>query len=371
LGLRQVETVRGGETNDHGEFRIDGLNPGEYILRVVPQLLAERTPGEPWLPTRDVKITVKAGEETKLDDLTMGSVRGGMLRVRMINETGETLQSSYNKFLHWRSAGGSAKSVMVPMLIMGGPERAEIPLTPGRYEIVTGWSRNTGTPLGVGRAIVDIAQRDAEVEIPVRKGVRLSGQVLIDQGPRQAPLSGLRCDVRSDMTVNFFATSAQDGSFVIHNVIPAVYRMNCAGLPADAFIARIMQGERDVIKNGVDVVAATDTTVMVHAFAGGGTIEGTILNFAGPNFSNAAVALISDAPGTGHLSQIVASDQKGGFTIRAVAPGDYHLYAWNEIDGSAYLNPDFMKNYEGQGTPVKVERGQKVQAITKLLDNPR
>src|SRR5689334_15279407 len=68
--LRPAATGRGGETNDHGEFRIDAVDPGEYLVYVATPMLSERVPGESWVPVfypgtpderRAMPVVVKSG----------------------------------------------------------------------------------------------------------------------------------------------------------------------------------------------------------------------------------------------------------------------------------------------------------------------
>jgi hypothetical protein len=50
------------------------------------------------------------------------------------------------------------------------------------------------------------------------------------------------------------------------------------------------------------------------------------------------------------------------------------LFAWESLDGEAYLNPDFLKNYEGQGSALRVGEGERksvqVQVIPDAEEQP-
>ena len=240
--LRQAGTGRGGETNERGEFRIEAVDPGDYLLYVAPPLLSERAPGESWVAVfypgtpderRALPVVAKSGSTTTVDDIAMPSVRGGALRIHMTNKTGEPIQSTLVKYLHWRGGDSAGNRVMVPLLIMGGAERAEIPVTPGHYEIVAGWARSNGAPIGFGSATVDVSEGPVNAEISVTKPQRLTGRVQLEPPSGQAkPAGNVRCDVRNEAFGNSFATSAQDGSFAIENLPPARYRIDCSSLPA-------------------------------------------------------------------------------------------------------------------------------------------
>jgi hypothetical protein len=35
------------------------------------------------------------------------------------------------------------------------------------------------------------------------------------------------------------------------------------------------------------------------------------------------------------------------------------VLAWESVEGEAYYNPEFLKNYEGQGSGVRVSEGER------------
>lgn len=52
------------------------------------------------------------------------------------------------------------------------------------------------------------------------------------------------------------------------------------------------------------------------------------------------------------------SDQTGRFSLRGLRPGDYTVYAWENVEGEAYYNPDFLKANDGQGTTLHISEGE-------------
>jgi len=54
--------------------------------------------------------------------------------------------------------------------------------------------------------------------------------------------------------------------------------------------------------------------------------------------------------------RVAISDQSGNFVIGGVVPGDYVLFAWQDIERGQYLDADFIQ-YEDMGRPIHVEEG--------------
>ena len=78
--------------------------------------------------------------------------------------------------------------------------------------------------------------------------------------------------------------------------------------------------------------------------------------------------LVNRPPAQSHLPsgvtwhQTATSDLSGQFTFKSVAPGDYRVYAWEDVEYSAWMDPDFMKPLESRGEAVSVTEGGR-QAI--------
>ena len=132
---------------------------------------------------------------------------------------------------------------------------------------------------------------------------------------------------------------------------------------------QIKQGEKDAIKDGITVGSADEANVVVTLGSSAGLVEGTVIDSSGGKVPAALIALVPDAPlrGAFYLYRTTTSDQNGTFSIRAVAPGTYRLFAWTEVDGAAYKNAEFLKKYDDKGTAVKVDRSTKATAPLTLL----
>jgi hypothetical protein len=62
---------------------------------------------------------------------------------------------------------------------------------------------------------------------------------------------------------------------------------------------------------------------------------------------------------------LASSNSKG------IAPGNYKLFAWEEIEDGAWQSSDFRKNYVGQGTAVHVEAGGRTATVGDLSAIPQ
>jgi hypothetical protein len=83
----------------------------------------------------------------------------------------------------------------------------------------------------------------------------------------------------------------------------------------------------------------------------GGTVQGTVADSPA-----ASVVLVPNDPRRSRIDlyKIATADESGRFRLTAVAPGDYKIFAWEFVDGGAWLDPAFLRQYEDRGTPVRV-----------------
>jgi hypothetical protein len=67
------------------------------------------------------------------------------------------------------------------------------------------------------------------------------------------------------------------------------------------------------------------------------------------------------------LYKAAVSDSKGSFTMSGVAPGQYSLFAWESLPGTAYMSAEFMAPYETKGQAVTITEGAVANTEVKLI----
>jgi hypothetical protein len=64
------------------------------------------------------------------------------------------------------------------------------------------------------------------------------------------------------------------------------------------------------------------------------------------------------------------SDASGRFRLQGIVPGDYLLFAWEDVEPGAWRDPDFLRPFESLGRLVRVQaNNNQVDAIT-MISNP-
>jgi hypothetical protein len=146
-------------------------------------------------------------------------------------------------------------------------------------------------------------------------------------------------------------------------VPPGTYFVELAGQGggnSDWYVKSVLAGGHDVNESGINVNGGSVVLDLV-ASPNGGVVDGVAVNAKGEPVANAVIVAIPEARLRGREGRYckTVSDQSGRFTLRGITPGEYTLFAWESLDGEAYLNPDFLKSHEGQGSALRVGEGER------------
>jgi len=71
----------------------------------------------------------------------------------------------------------------------------------------------------------------------------------------------------------------------------------------------------------------------------------------------ALVALIPDAGRRARtaLFKTASTDDSGHYSIQGIPPGDYTIYAFEEVESGAFFDPDFLKPIESSAESVNLK----------------
>jgi hypothetical protein len=89
----------------------------------------------------------------------------------------------------------------------------------------------------------------------------------------------------------------------------------------------------------------------------GGQIHGTVVDGDAKAFAGARVALVPAGARRDRPDQYrtASSNEEGQFDLRGIPPGEYQLFAWENVEERAWLNADFMRRYLEMGVSITIE----------------
>ena len=162
-----------------------------------------------------------------------------------------------------------------------------------------------------------------------------------------------------------------DGTFALKNVVASeVYDVTLAGAPEDFYLKAARLGSDNVLEEGLSVAPGRQSSALELVLSSaGGQIDGIVVSEQG--FDGALVVLVPESPhrGQARLYKTTTPDQYGHFTLRGIAPGDYKLFAWEDIEAGAYQDADFLRPYEERGETLRVVEADHHSARQKLISS--
>jgi protocatechuate 3,4-dioxygenase beta subunit len=378
---RQLTNVGNGTTNDRGEYRIWGLSPGRYYVRAThPRGTVNRSSAQVYVPIfypgvsdigRTQPLEIHPGDELTGIDLAFTPLHSVRVSGHIVNANSGVVKEAQVTLVS-SSSGASYSLSSASTDAKGAFEIRGVP--PGSYILIgEQFGTNENEKTMRGRTSVEVGDTNvADVEVIVGPGSPINGHVKLE-GKTNPDLSKLTVslDSQDDLASVGFAPDVgnvpvkADGSFTFRDVPEGSYRLKVTPLPDGYYLKPGGEGDADAdVKVGRNHGAAVELTLS----SGAGRVTGTVSKSDQP-FPNAIVVLIPDAPRRGQprFYRQAKTDANGKFTIASVTPGDYKLFAWEEVDRGAYLDPDFLQSYEDSGQSVKVEEGGSSNVQLELI----
>lgn len=393
-GKRSLVPGNMGMTNDLGEYRIFGLGPGRYYLRVTyapwdRPALAGSKPGvetEPgtesaYAPTyypgtndlaRAAALDLSTGEELVGMDFNLLPTHSVKIRGRVFNAAAgkpgyRAMVALMPRDVTVRTFGFSSENFVDDP--QGNFEIRGV--TPGSYFLtVNSWD---GEKSYTARVPVDVGAADLEgVNVTVNARVDIPGR-LQWEGLGQAKASDVSINLQPRQEMMWSSGGSgnvkADGRFTLKNVGDGEYRVVISGEPEDCYLKSARYGGEDTPEDGVTISGGKLAgSLEVVLDCSGARVEGDVLKDQAP-FSGAHVVLVPepDRRGQTELYRETTTDQYGRFVLRGIAPGKYKAFAWEQVEYGAYQDPDFLKSYEDHGEPVEVGEGGRQTLQLKLI----
>lgn len=395
---RQMMPVGGAQTNDNGEFRVADLAPGKYWISATYRARAMMFGDAPARNTADKPeeeyvatyfpgsidqasarpLDVQAGQEMPGIDIRIQKTRVYRIRGK-VTGTPQPVRNVRLVLLPRDQAGlmGFFGGVGAMVKEDGTFEIGGVP--PGSYYVAA--FPMQGPQSVSGKVAVDVSRENVQnVTLTLGSGMTLNGSIRIDgdaQQPEQAQTKKTSLGaVRVQLSVieglpfgNSGGTVKDDSSFIIENVGPDRYRILVLNLPEGAWLKSIRAGDQEVLDTGLDLSSGVSGAVQITLGFGSGQISGKVQDAKQQPAQGSMVTLLPNPmkEDRNDLYRITSTDQNGQFTLQGVPPGEYRLYAWEDIEPGIYMDPEFLKPHESKAQKITIKaNGQEQVSIAQI-----
>ena len=394
-GKRRLEAEESVPTNDRGEYRLFGLRPGRYLIAAVYHPGAVPTtndfeddamefdqlsesyvrtfyPGSTD-PAKAEAVSVKSGEEIPSMDFMLRPTPVFRVKGRVFNALATDRKKSNNIMVYLTPKN----SKVVTNSFTFGPDNTTKPdgtfdlpaMPPGSYVVNAEWS-NDGKR-HIARQDIEISDADVEgLQLTIAKGPTVTGHVRWDGGSgAQTDDLSILAEAPEDEFGRAYARVEADGSFSLSEVAAGALNVTIESQPPNSYIKSIDYGGVDVLEDGFTARAGSNATLEIVLGSRGAQLKGGVSDAEGLPVVGVWVVLVPDAPHNGRhdLYKNVRTDQHGQFAITGIAPGDYRLFSWDEVEDGAWQDPDFVKSYEKKGEKIGVQAGDTKSASLLII----
>ncbi len=242
-------------------------------------------------------------------------------------------------------------------------------MAPGLYWLVAS-QLNGAYSLG-GRTPVEVTAPNSQenLTISLRAAFDIMGTITME-GRQPAGLTTLTAGLSPSEGLALgpqpTAKVGADGRFRLTGVTPGLWDFALGPLPEGVWIKSAMFGEHDVLRGDFNVPDGPRGTLQIVVSSNGAQVSGAVSEDNHPHA--ATVVLVPDSEELRRSPRMYRSTQaqdQGKFVFKGVPPGSYKLFAFDEVEPNAWLDPDFLKPVEALGEPISVAEGD--QATRQLM----
>jgi hypothetical protein len=386
-GKRRLVPVPSGsaafnQTDETGQFRITGLEPGEYYVLAYTRTTwtVDDKPNEHigYLPTYSggtavpaeaTRIKVTMGQESPAGDFAMvaghaASISGFATYSSGMPMAGETVSVSQEI----AGPNGSSSFGMPGSKVSADGSFLIKNMAPGEYRLSIRGPGDKEHPAEGVTTTVSIAGDDLTgVMLTGGSGATMSGRIVSDTGePIPQPQSSrMRVSARPvDPTTTYSSFDQDNGrvkddwTFELANIYGS-NRISVSPLPPGWAVRSIDYGGKDYADTPLDArggVRFDNVTIVISKNLP--RVQGTLLDTKGAPTEGSVLLFPDDRAKWAEDSRLVRStrpDQSGRFEFRNMIPGDYLITSLEYVRDGDWADPDFLANLANGATRVHVD----------------
>ncbi len=358
-------------TDERGRYRMAGIRAGSYRVAAMGPL--DRAPqpanGRPRIFARQFYPQAARLENAEVLRLTPGK-RFANIDFQLPVETAVRLQGRVVPPPGIEIGGPVAVTLMEDGMDSVTGVSAQPPdfavaadfLRPGKY-LVTANARTAGRSYhGSGHAALGPEGLEG-FTLPLEVPVDLKGQVKFDgEGTVRFQVQAVPAGAAPMPVLLPPAAAGADGSFVLMGVPPGEWNLEVRPMPRGAYLKSVRFGEDEVLGKSLKVTGGSAQPLHIAVSMKGATLDGEV-DIPQSHIGLEASVLLAPVGARREmlsLYQLRGINTEGQFQMAGIAPGQYRVFAFAELNHRAYQDPSFLLPFLENGVPVEFKEGEEV-----------
>ena len=391
-GERKLFPVGHADTDDRGRFRLFDIPPGSYYLSAAPPLMYGRMGGEersfppiyyPGVPSplEAAKVQVSAGEEVGGFYFTLVETRSYSVSGRVLTAEGKPAHSVW--IISRRESG---EAVFAGMESSANTDlQGEFKVTgllPGRHRLHA--RAGEAEKPRMASTAVEVADRDIEgLTLVLGAGAEVTGRIVTDRQDSDLDWRRIWMEMEpiGDSGRIFFGGESgrvgEDFTFKIKNLPEASYHLVVRLPPGNHYVESIRLQNEELIDRPIEVRSADRLDeVEIHVSSEGAQVSGVVEKEESREVAKGATVLVfaadSDFRGpNSRFTKTTQTDQRGRFSLKGLAPGEYLLCAVADHESGLESDPDYLASLERDSERINLSSGQTIEESLVALPAPK
>jgi hypothetical protein len=363
-GSKEYIPLGSAGSDENGDYRVTNLGPGNYLLSASSRNgegIATFYPNSADL-TNAAVVTVEAGASATGRDIRM--VRAATFRV-----AGKLAEENAAATIAWLTRKGADATALVTRVAapIDPDGRFDFPnVQPGMY-VLTATKQDGVAPASSPLTVMVTAKSVEGIVLKPQSSGELSGTISMSAADVPLP-KGMQVVLEAaDALIPRPPRAAvgDDGKFTLKNLAAGRYIAHVQ-MSDKLYVRSVRYRGLDVTENGFEFGAGVPALLAISLSASGAVVDGRVRGPDGIPMAGAVVALVPSVRRYSRYKE-TTTDQFGAFTIAGVAPGEYKIYAWDEIETGAYQNAEWLKQYELKGRAIVAKQdGHETMALRAI-----
>ena len=141
-----------------------------------------------------------------------------------------------------------------------------------------------------------------------------------------------------------------------------------------AYVKSMRIGDMDVLTGGLRLERQPDGPLDIVIGGNPGSLQGLVLNERREPVIGAVVTLFANSPSDRlyrtDMYKVTSTDTAGRFQLQGLRPGDYRVFAWENIEKGTWIDSTFLRQHEERGATIRIEEGQAQTANLPVVALP-
>ncbi len=243
----------------------------------------------------------------------------------------------------------------------GAFEVASVP--PGSYYLTAQTRAIGGQQQMTARMAVDITSSNVQnLRLRLQPPVDITGKIIPEKPDTDLQLSKLRLNFTPVQPGlgggrgggNNGRLEIDDAGAFQTQLAADTYNVELSGQPQGYYLKAVKVGGREVPDAQLDLSFAIGPMEIVLG-ADAGSITGKVENGNDVAASVRVTAVPASGSSRRDLFKAATTADDGTFTLADLPPGEYKLYAWEEVEGNSWMDAEFRRPFESLASTAEVK----------------